>query len=421
MVRRLPVAERGRRHTARCFRRAARRRGTAGPESVAAASSESRLPDRRRAGRANLDSAAVDSLTQSGIELGDPASLPRQVEFNQRVIERLGALPGVTAAGGINGFPLGGGGSAGPFLIIRGDEPSNFKDLMPLAKDPTRSAHAQFRVASGGYFGAMGIPLVRGRVFDGRDTGGAPHVAVISESLARKQWPADDPIGVRIQFGGVDGDMTPFSIVGVVGDVREGGLDSQPPSMFYADYRQRPLSTFDFNVVLHTSVDPATVIPAARRILAEMAPEMPPRFRTVREAIDASTASRRFTLGLTGFFAGAAIFLALLGIYGVLSYVVEQRRQEFGVRMALGARPSDVRHLVMKEAAWLVVVGLTLGVAGSLASARILDQVLFGVASTDAMTYVGVTLSLGVAALVAGQLPAIRATRVDPVRALHEG
>ncbi len=144
--------------------------------------------------------------------------------------------------------------------------------------------------------------------------------------------------------------------------------------MFYADYRQRPLSTFDFNVVLQTSVDPATVIPAARRILAEMAPEMPPRFRTVREAIDASTASRRFTLGLTGFFAGAAMLLALLGVYGVLSYLVEQRRQEFGVRMALGARPSDVRRLVMKEAAWLVVVGLTLGVAGSLAAARVLDQ-----------------------------------------------
>ena len=286
-------------------------------------------------------------FTQTGIEIADPASLPRQVEFNERAIERLGGLPGVTAAGGINGFPLGGGGAAGPFLIIRGDEPSNFKDLMPLVKDPTRSANAQFRVASGGYFGAMGIPLVRGRVFDGRDTGGAPHAAVISESLARKQWPAQDPIGVRIQFGGMDGDMTPFTIVGVVGDVREGGLDSQPPSMFYADYRQRPLSTFDFNVVLQTSVDPATVIPAARRILAEMAPEMPPRFRTVREAVDASTASRRFTLGLTGFFAGAAMLLALLGVYGVLSYLVEQRRA--GVRRPDGARGAAVGRAAARD------------------------------------------------------------------------
>jgi ABC-type antimicrobial peptide transport system permease subunit len=114
------------------------------------------------------------------------------------------------------------------------------------------------------------------------------------------------------------------------------------------------------------------------------------------------------------------MLLALLGVYGVLSYLVEQRRQEFGVRMALGARPSDVQRLVMKEAVWLVVFGLTLGVAASLAAARVLDKVLFGVASTDVATYVGVTLALGVAALVAGQLPAIRATRIDPVRALHE-
>jgi predicted permease len=359
-------------------------------------------------------------FTQAGLELADPSSLPRQIEFNERAVERLGALPGVTAAGGINGFPLGSGYSNGTFLVIRGDEPDTMRGLMPLMNDPSRSGSAQFRVASGGYFGAMGIPLVRGRVFDSRDTARALHVAVISESLARKQWPVDDPLGVRIQFGGMDGDMTPFTIVGIVGDIRERGLDSQPLPTFYADYRQRPLGTFDFNVVLQTSVDSALVIPAARRILSEMAPDMPPRFRTVREAIDASIASRRFTLGLTGVFAGAAMLLALLGVYGVLSYLVEQRRQEFGVRMALGARPSDVGRLVMKEAAWLVVVGLTLGVAGSLVAARVLDKVLFGVASTDVATYVGVTLALGVAALVAGQLPAMRATRVDPVKALHE-
>ena len=359
-------------------------------------------------------------FTQTGIELADPASLPRQVEFNERAIERLGALPGVTAAGGINGFPLGGGGSAGPFLIIRGDEPSNFKDLMPLAKDPTRSAHAQFRVASGGYFGAMGIPLVRGRVFDDRDTArrtarrGHQRVAGSQTVAHTRSNRCPDPVwrhGRRHDALHDRGHRwrRPRGRTRLAAAVDV--LCGLPPASS---------GTFDFNVVLQTSVDAATVIPAARRILAEMAPEMPPRFRTVREAIDASTASRRFTLGLTGFFAGAAMLLALLGVYGVLSYLVEQRRQEFGVRMALGARPSDVRRLVMKEAAWLVVFGLTLGVAASLAAARVSTQVLFGVASTDAPTYVGVTLALGVAALVAGQLPAIRATRVDPVRALHE-
>jgi len=385
--------------------------------AVTLATIEVPVQDGRRFGIVHVDEASRVIGFQE--KPADPASLPRQVEFNQRAIERLGALPGVTAAGGIDGFPLGGGGSAGPFLIIRGDEPTTMQELMPLIKDPSRSGHAQFRVASDGYFGAMGIPLVRGRLFDSRDTARAPHVAVISESLARTRWPDKDPIGVRIQFG-LDGDMTPFTIVGIVGDVREGGHDSQPLSMFYADYRQRPLGTFDFNVVLQTSVDPATVIPAARQILKEMAPDMAPRFRTVREAIDASTASRRFTLGLTSFFAGSAMLLALLGVYGVLSYLVEQRRQEFGVRMALGARPSDVRRLVMSEAAWLIVIGLGLGVGGSLALSRVLDGVLFGITATDVVTYVSVTTLLGLAALVAGQLPAIRATRVNPVTTLHE-
>ena len=360
-------------------------------------------------------------FTASGIEVADPHSLSRQVEFNRVTIDRLSMLPGVTAAGGINALPLGSGYSNGTFLIVRGDEPLAMRDLGPLFNDPLRAGIADFRVASAGYFTAMGIPLIRGRLFDVRDTAQAPHAAVISESLARKRWPDSNPLGVRIQFGGMDGDMTPFTIVGIVGDVRERGFDSQPPLMFYADYRQRPLSTFDFNVVLQTSVQPASLIPDARRILAEMAPEMPPRFQTIRQALDGTTASRRFTLGLTTFFAGAATLLALLGIYGVLSYLVEQRRQEFGVRMALGARPVDVRRLVMREATSLIVVGLTLGIGASLALSNLLDRLVFGITTTDMVTYAIVTVVLGVAALVAGQLPAMRATRVDPVRALHEG
>jgi predicted permease len=360
-------------------------------------------------------------FTQGAMAIDDPSSLPRQADFNRRAIERLAALPGVTTAGGINAFPLGARYSNGRFLVIRGDEPQTLQGLQQYVADPSRIGSANYRVASAGYFAAMGIPLVRGRLFESRDTADAPHVAVISESLARTRWPDSDPLGVRIQFGGMDGDLTPFTIVGIVGDIRERGLDTEPQPMFYADFRQRPLDTFDFNVVLHTSVEPATLIPAARRILAEMAPEMPPTFRTVREVLDGTTASRRLTLALTGFFAGAAMLLALLGVYGVLSYQVEQRRQEFGVRMALGARPADVRRLVMREAGWLVIVGLGVGVIGALASSRVLDSVLFGISSTDVFTYAGVMTVLGIAALVAAELPAMRATRLDPVEVLFEG
>ena len=190
--------------------------------------------------------------------------------------------------------------------------------------------------------------------------------------------------------------------------------------MFYADYRQRPLSTFSFTVVLHTSVEPASVISSARHVLAELAPEMPPRFRTVREAIDATTVSRRFTLGLTAFFAAAAVLLALLGVYGVLSYLVEQRRQEFGVRMALGARPRDIGSLIIREAARLAAIGIAIGVVASLLLTRGLKGMLFAVPPTDAATYVVVIAILGVCALVAGQVPAIAATRVSPVRALRD-
>ena len=359
-------------------------------------------------------------ITSKGLEFSDPASLPRQVVFNERAMSRLGALPGVSAVGGINAFPLGGAYSNGTFLIIPGDTPIELEPDQALLNDPSRTGAAEFRVASAGYFHVMGIPLVRGRLFDDRDSSQAVHAAVISERLARTRWPNGDPIGARVQFGGMDGDMTPFTIVGVVGDIRERGYDGEPLSMFYADYRQRPLTTFNFTIVLRTSVDPASVVPIARRVLAELAPDMPPRFRTVREAIDATTVSRRFTLGLTGFFAAAAVLLALLGVYGVLSYLVEQRRHEFGVRMALGARPRDVGGLVMREAARLVALGVTIGVGASLLLTRGLKGMLFGVPPTDALTYVVVIAALGVCGLVAGQIPAAAATRVSPMRALHD-
>lgn len=357
--------------------------------------------------------------TPRGLELPDASSLARQAQLHERLLESMKALPGVVEAGGINSFPMGRNYSNGLFLIVRGDEEPSIAAFEKLRNDTTRTGEAHFRVASTGYFRAMGIPLVRGRLFEATDTINAPHAAVISESLASKRWPNEDPIGLRIQFGGMDGDLRIFTIVGIVGDIRELGFDSEPRPTFYADYRQRPLMTSDFTLVLQTSVDPASLVTRAREIITDAAPEVPPRFRTIDQVVTSSVAGRQFTLLLTSLFAGGALLLAVLGVYGVLSYAVAQRNQEFGVRMAIGARPADLGRMVLAEAGRLVAVGLVLGTIVALLVGRFLDSLLFGIRSTDPLTYVIVASVLGLSALIACQIPAIRASRVDPLRALR--
>ena len=358
--------------------------------------------------------------TPDRLELDDPLSLPKQAQLNERLLERLHMIPGVMEAGGVSRLPMGGPGSAGTFLIARDTAPPHsMQDLLPFLNQPDRLGHADFRIASAGYFRAMGIPLVRGRLFDEHDGADAPHVALISESLARTRWPGHDPIGVPIQFGGMDGDLRVFTIVGIVGDVIERGLDSRPEPTFYGEYRQRPLNSFNFTVVLRTAGDPTRVVADARQVIHEISPSVPPRFRTINDMVAASVASRRLTLILTLCFAGAAMLVAILGIYGVLSYVVAQRRREFGVRIALGAQWSDVQRLVLGEAGRLLLVGMALGVGAALALSRLLNGVLFGIKSTDPMTYAIVATILALASLAACEVPALRATRVDPAQALR--
>jgi predicted permease len=292
-------------------------------------------------------------------------------------------------------------------------------ELMERLDDPDATGAAEFRVASEGYFAAMGIPLVRGRLFEATDTPDRSHVAVISESLARASWPDRDPIGARVQFGNIDGDLRVFTIVGIVGDIRERGLDSAPRPTFYAEYRQRPRMTSDFTVVLQTSVAPASLVAAARQTIRDVAPDVPPRFRTIREVVDSSTVARRLSLGIAGAFAAAALLLAVLGVYGMLSYAVACRRRELAVRLALGARPGDVRRLVLGDVGRLVLVGLALGGAGALAATRMLQGMLFGVEPIDPVTYAAMAGVVGLSALLASQAPIARATRVDPMQALR--
>ena len=365
-------------------------------------------------------------VSPDAITVEDPAELPRQARLRQQIIDRLARVPGVVEAGGIDSVPLTGQQQSGAFLIVspgdRDIERMSLKQLVErLQADPTHAhtGEAEFRVATAGYFRAMGIPLVRGRLFDDRDAPSAPHAAVISETLARNVWPHEDPIGVQVEYGGVDGDLRVLTIVGVVGDVRERGFDRPPLAMFYANDVQRPLvGTFEFTFVVRTANAPGAIVADARRVLRDVAPDVPPRFRTVQEVVNTSVAGRRFTFLLSVLFASGALVVAVLGIYGVITFVVAERSHEFGVRIALGASVKDVQRLVLRQAGRLIAVGVGSGIVAALAMNRVLAAQLFGIRSTDPATYAGVAALLVMTALVACEVPALRASRVDPVSIL---
>jgi putative ABC transport system permease protein len=361
---------------------------------------------------------AIDYSLPAGA--GDSDARAAMSSFHSRYLDALAAVPGVEHAGGISGFPLASRYSNGTFLKVRGDETwTDLASLGPLFRDPSRTGDAEFRVASAGYFRAMDIPLTRGRLFEPGDVATAPHVAVISESLAQRAWPGEDPLGRRIQFGGMDGDLTVFTIVGIVGDIRERGLHAAPRPTVYADFRQRPRMTGSFTAVVRGPVDALSLAPSARTALRELNPEIAPRIRGIEEIFAASVADRRFTLIVVGTFAAFALLLAVLGIYGVLSYVVSQRTREFGVRLALGAQRGDVWRLVLGQASVLVAIGSALGLIAAYFLTRLMESLLYEVKPLDPATFAGVVVILAAAAFLASQLPALRATRVDPMEALR--
>ncbi len=356
-------------------------------------------------------------LTMPG---GTPELEARRVQFHQQLLDRLTILPGVRSAGGVSRFPLGTGYSSGTFIKVSGEEPmQSMEQIVALGKDPSRTGYAEFRVVTPDYFTTMGIPLRQGRVFEDRDGADAPQVAIISESLARTSWPGVDAIGRKVQFGGMDGDLRVFTIVGIVGDIRERGLDSDARPTFYADFRQRPRITGAFTFVLHTQGDPSSVIAPARAAIRELDPDAAPRFRPIDQILAASVADRRFSLFVLGAFAGVALLLAIVGISGVLSYVVSQRTQEFGVRIALGAQRRDVWRLVTGQALLLIASGVAIGLVIARLVTHLIQTMLYNVAPTDPVTYGAVVAVLALTALAACQLPALRATRADPLTALR--
>jgi predicted permease len=293
------------------------------------------------------------------------------------------------------------------------------QDVPMLMKDPTRSGYANFFVVDGNYFDAMNIPVVRGRTFTSGDTPDAPHVGVISASLAKAKWPNENPIGKIIQYGNMDGDLRPFTVVGVVGDVRDQSLAAEPQPTFYAYLPQRVNAAGSLHVVMQTSGDPTNVIASARTIVRQLRPDVPPVLRTMETIVSTSVADRRFVLVLVGVFGGAALLLATLGVYSVISYLVTQRRQEIGVRIALGAQRTDVLGLVLRQGGVLAAVGIVIGVAGALFLTRLLKGLVFGISTYDPLAFGGVIVLLTLVALVASWVPARRAARVDPMNVLR--
>ena len=327
----------------------------------------------------------------------------RQRLFQEQLLDRLGQLPGVSAVGTISLLPLRGDGPDGTFLINN---------------NAARTGAADFRLASAGYFAAMGIPVLRGRTFDRSDQPNSPHAALISESMAGKYWPNENPIGQAIQFGNMDGDLRLLHVVGVVGDVHDRGVDAATSPTVYANSLQRPRSS-GMAVVVRGRVAPSGLVPSMRQVVRSLDSELPVNFKTLDQVFSSSLDQRRFSLVIFGVFGCVALLLAAMGIYGVTNYAVTQRTQEIGIRMALGARMSDVLKLVLRNGMSLVLIGAAIGVAGAFATTRVLSSLLFGVAPTDLATFTAVVVVLVVVAFVACYIPARRATKVDPLVALR--
>ena len=363
----------------------------------------------------------VDHVVTMDVSLpwvDDPNGKAGQAIFYSNLIDRLGTIPGVRTVGATSGLPMDGGLPDGMFLLMsQGEMPKTMDGLGALFQQKERLGNADFCVATGGYFRVLGIPLIRGRLFDERDRANAPHVALISESLARDRWPNQDPIGHTIQFGNMDGDLRLLTIVGIVGDTHEYGLDMPPRPTVYVNLFQRPRAAI--SVTMLSEADTLSVTSAARAILQDLNPEIPTRFRTLSQVYAASLGSRRFNVVLIGFFGVTALLLATTGVFGVMAYSVSRRTREIGVRVALGAPAGDVLRMLLGQGLRPIFIGVAIGIGGALALTRTVESLLFGVTPTDPFTFAGVTLLLVGTALLACYIPARRATKVDPMVALR--
>ena len=324
----------------------------------------------------------------------------RQTAFFQQLLERIKSLPEVESAGGTSNLPMSG---------------TNMVFLAQVEGRAAGAFPAGFRAVSEDYFRTMRIPLVKGRWFDERDTASSQSVVVINQTMARQIWPGDEPLGKRIKHGFKE---QVAEVVGVIGDVKYAGLDQQTKPEMYAPFAQRPWPFM--RIVVRTKSDPMNLAAAIRNEAQAIDKDQPlDKLTTMSSVISASIGTRRFYMQLLGTFASLAIILAAVGIYGVVSYSVTQRTREIGIRVALGAKQSDVLRLVLGEGFRLTMLGVTLGLAGAFAATRVLTSLLFEVRPTDPGTFIGLSILLLAVALLASYIPARRASKVDPLVALR--
>jgi putative ABC transport system permease protein len=327
------------------------------------------------------------------------------IGFFDRLFERIDSLPGVQAAGGISFLPLNGLGAATSFSIEGREKPR-------AGEEPV----SEVKVVTHDFFKAMGIPLLRGRLFDGRDTAPNTRRVIVSESLVTKYFGDRDPIGQRIVLSW--NNQGPDEIIGVVGDVRSVSLETEPRGASYL-----PPARFAYpflSVAVRTSTGGLSIVPSVINAVHELDSNVPvSQIRPMSEVIAVSTTERRLTMALLIAFSIVALVLASVGIYGVISYSVTQRTQEIGIRMALGAQPQDVLRMVVGNAMILAVVGIGLGAAGAFALTQLMTKLLFNVAPQDPATFTSVAVLLAAVAALASYIPGRRATRVDPVVALR--
>jgi putative ABC transport system permease protein len=325
-----------------------------------------------------------------------------QIRFFQQLTDRLGALPGVEASGAISYLPLGGGENMGGFLV-EGDSPP----------EEGNTPVTERRWVTPGYFAALGIPIQQGRVFTPADTMDQLKVCVINATMVKQFFHGDSPIGRRVKAGGAW-----RTVVGMVADVRSSSLEKKVRPQLYIPNAQWAWGAM--TVAVRTKNNPASMVEAARAELRAIDPFLPvANIRTMEQVVSKATSARRFNMALLAFFAGAALLLTALGIYGVVAFFAGQRRREIGIRMALGAQPRNVFKLILREGTRLVIYGTLVGLALSLATARLVAGQLYGVAPTDPLTFASIFALLLATALAACWLPARRAAKVDPMVALR--